>query len=82
MSGKTAVIWHYEESVRFLVVEDDWRRFDGLYINTDGPPDLEEELLALMWDTERNQLIPFVEKEEFAEAVRNGAWLIVGGFSL
>lgn len=80
---KTAVIFWTQEDLKLFVISGDLSKFQDVYINSsDCDPDLVQELGALFWDDEGNNLIEPCDLEEFSEAIRQGSLLITCGFIL
>jgi hypothetical protein len=77
---KTAVIWNELEQLRYVVIDGDWNRFQGVYINSVEEQDLQDELVKLVYDGSGKELLPFVTIDVFAEAIREGAAVVECGF--
>ena len=78
---KSAIIWNEIETLRYAVVEGDWREFEGVYINAcDSDQDKVDRLLALVYDETYRQTLNFCTIDVFAEAIRNGAVAVECGF--
>lgn len=77
---KTAVIWNDFETIKFIIVDGDWSRFEGVFINSVNNEELQTELSALVYDAKFNFAIPEVTKKEFAQEIRQGAEIVECGF--
>lgn len=79
---KTAVIWNeFSDGIKLLLVEGDWSRFQGVYINAaDSSDELQQELSSRLYDEEMVFAIPEVNRKEFAEEIRLGAEIVECGF--
>lgn len=77
---KTAVIWNEFDTIKYLVVDGDWSRFEGVFINSVDNEELQNELSALVYDSDYQFAIPEVTKQEFANAIRDGAEIVECGF--
>jgi len=79
---KTAVITHNQEECELFVVDGDWTRFNGIYVNN-ADSELADELGQLLYPEPSYEL--FQEPcslEEFAAAIRDGAPVIMCGMWL
>lgn len=80
---KTAIIWNEIDSLKYAVIDGDFRRYQGIYINMIEPDDFQPkgkfEELGLQMD-EDFQYIKFCSIEDFAQAIRDGAYVIECGF--
>lgn len=55
---KTVVIWDtIEDAIRFFVLNGDFTRLDGVYINQCQDKELESELAAIVYDKDGNEKI-------------------------
>lgn len=78
---KSAIIWNEIETLRYAVVEGDWREFEGVYINAcDSDQDVVDRLSALVYDETYKEALNFCTIDVFAEAIRNGAVAVECGF--
>lgn len=86
---KTALIWNTFEEVRLSVVNGDWSELNGVYINlyNEGTEEdirqteeKQDKLSSLVYDEEYQEKIEFCGTEEFAQAVRDGAVVVICGF--
>jgi hypothetical protein len=81
---KTAVIYLISDELMFFVVEKDLRHYNNVYVGMAPPPDVSESdykklshgLLKELNDTSK------VSLEEFADAIRSGAYAIECGVLL
>lgn len=78
---KSAVIWH-EDEVQLALVDGDWRKYQGIFVNAADNDELENELSDLVYDENGDCMLKFITPEEFAEEVRAGAVVVVCGFWL
>lgn len=75
---KTVLIWNeFELGIRFAVVEDDWTRFNGVYVNSTQAQCA--ELTDLVFDDQGDYKIAF-QPEFPVQAVKDGAQVIICGF--
>lgn len=78
---KTAIIWNEIDKIRYTVIDGDYRKFNGMYINAiDNDLHMEEELSDLLYTKDGELLRDFITIESFADAIRDGAFLIECGF--
>ena len=79
---KTAIIFsEVPESVYYLVLDGDYSRFNGVYINSEGSTDeAKDEMYSILYPEHR--LVHGVSLEEFRLAIVDGAFLIEAGFLL
>lgn len=84
---KTAVIFNEVETLRYAVVDDDWTRFHDVYINAiDTDSKLATDLSELVWYSGGDDIDPggerlqFCELSEFAQSIRDGAFVVECGF--
>lgn len=78
---QTAVIFEDGfEGLQFYVINEDWTRFDGVYLSSGLNKDLEQELGLALWteDWTEKKHQP-VLRETFCQAIKDGAILIVCG---
>lgn len=80
---KTAVIWNEIEQIKYFVVDGDFRKYQGVYVNMIEPEgflpkgkfeDIADQMII---DFEDNE---FRSIEEFSKAIRDGAYVIECGF--
>jgi len=77
MKIKTAVIYNEVEELKYLVVDGDWTRFQGIYINSSEDTD---ELSELIYDEYGRYRVEFTDLQGFAAAIRDGALVVQCGF--
>jgi hypothetical protein len=78
---KSALIWH-EDNVQLAIVDGDWRKYQGIFVNAADNDKLESELSDLVYDEAGDCVLKFITPEEFAKEVRAGAAVVVCGFWL
>lgn len=78
---KSAVIWNEIEDLRYLVLDGDLSKFEGVYINsTNSDEELQRQLNDTIYNEEGLHRFKFVTLNEFAEAIRAGAVAVECGF--
>lgn len=79
---KTAVIFcECEPDLKYFILEGDFRRFNGNYINSSlAEPSVEAELTNLFFGNDGVLKFQPVSIVAFADAVRGGAFVIEVGF--
>jgi hypothetical protein len=82
---QTAIIWNEIEKLEYLLVNDDWREFDGIYLNKAAPDGFDSDLWNALQTSLYDKLFENGEKhtitlQELRERVVNGAYLIEAGF--
>lgn len=79
---KTAVVFADPERVLLLVVNGDWRKYDGVWVNS-GEDALEDQLTEAVYDHDTGKLkVEPIGPQGFATAIREGAPVVVCGFYL
>ena len=80
---KTAIIWNEIESLKYAVIDGDLRKYHGIYGNMVEPegfqPKGEFEDLSFQMSDDFEE-IEFCTLDVFAEAIREGAYVIECGF--
>lgn len=82
---RTVLIYNmYDLGLKFYVVDGDWSRFEGVYINEfsndKDRQNLQSEFCDLMYDRESGE-DHFTALDKFpVEAVREGASVVITGF--
>lgn len=77
---QTAVIWDdVFQGIQYFVVDEDWSRFDGIYINDDSAdPKLAEELLAGVYvPSYERKRVDTIDLKEFVKRIRSNPEIIV-----
>lgn len=81
---KTIIVWNEVEKLEYLLVFDDWRRFNGVYINMIAPKGrtrnwrkLQDELYDLLFENGAKRTVTL---EEARQHIVEGAHLIEAGF--
>ena len=80
---KTAIIWNEIDSLKYAVIDGDFRKYQGIYVNMIEPDDFHtkgkfEELGELM--SADFDGMEFCSIGAFAQAIRDGAYVIECGF--
>ena len=79
---KTAIIWNEMGEIRYAVLDGDYRRLHSIYINDSHYYNQHDEndLYQLFIDKNGEEKDNFVHISTFADAIRDGAFLIECGF--
>ena len=79
---KTVMIYdQLDASIKFLVLDGDYKHLDGIYINaSDQDEKLQDELSNLLYDPQNGQDRVTLLTEFPTQAVRDGAEVIIAGF--
>jgi hypothetical protein len=80
---KTAFLFNeFDYGVSFFILDGDYTHLDGVYVNSvDCEEDASSELTNLMYDpVDGHMLHRKATKDEFVQAIQNGAAMIVCGF--
>lgn len=78
---KTAIIWNEIEQIKYTVLDGDYRKYHMVYINsTDSDEQLINELDSIFFTETGVCKVNFISIDQFADSIRNGAFLIECGF--
>lgn len=82
MSERSAVVWNEcEGGLKYFVAEGNWQKFQGVYINScDDNEELQQELNDKVYEEDGDYEIKFCSLDEFANAIRHGAFVVECGF--
>lgn len=80
---KTAIVYSNQEECKFFVVNGDLSKFNNVWVNFGGDPELQNELCNIFFDEETGEwILEEVTNEDFAAAIKDGAKVIKCGFIL
>lgn len=77
---RTAIIYNNGPySIRYALVEGDWSRFQGVYINQGKNVALEDDLCSNIYNDCGESEIKFIKLYEFIQCIRYGVVVIQCG---
>jgi len=77
---KSAIIWNEFETISYFIVDEDWTRFQGVYINSLKNEKLQKELGAKVYSEEGIFQPAKIDISDFVVEIREGAKLVECGF--
>jgi len=79
---KTAIIFNEMEEIKYYVLDGDFTKFHGIYINSmDADEELVDKLASTFYDDKTGEeLKEPIALSEFVAAIRDGAEVIEIGF--